>query len=454
MEAAQTSSRRLLRFYVAVVALGAVAAIVVAASGHRWDASSKAVNALIALLAISLVAELGSLRLSVGSSTFSIAFIPFLAAAFLFDPLPAMALGGLTLFLAEALFRKKPLIKVIFNTSKEVLTIGLAAGVYQALGGDPSLSAFALNFPAVVAAGVLYTAANSVAVGFAVSLDEGLQFSKAWLRMYSGSLMYDLFATPAPALLAYLYVRFELAGIAMLAVPLFIVRHIYAQNLRLEQSSRDLLDLMVKAIEARDPYTSGHSQRVMEYARVIAKELGLSGRHVEQIATAALLHDVGKIYEEYAPLLRKEGKLTPDEKKLLQSHPVRSAELVSTISTLKGPIADAVRHHHENFDGTGYPDGFAGERIPIGARVIMIADTLDAMTTNRPYRRALPFERVVEELKKLAGRQFDPRLADLVLRSAGIRRMISAICPPQLVHEQGTPASMQGPPHRGSRAAV
>src|SRR5438046_7633812 len=140
--------------------------------------------------------------------------------------------------------------------------------------------------------------------------------------------------------------------------------------------NRDVLELMVKAIEARDPYTPGHYQRVSQYARILAKEAGLSGRQVEQIATAALLHDVGKIYEDYAPLLRKEGKLTPEERRLLQSHPSRSAELVTTISKLQGPVADAVRYHHENFDGSGYPDGVAGENIHIGARILLVDDSL------------------------------------------------------------------------------
>jgi HD-GYP domain-containing protein (c-di-GMP phosphodiesterase class II) len=145
---------------------------------------------------------------------------------------------------------------------------------------------------------------------------------------------------------------------------------------------------------------------------------------VDQIATAALLHDVGKVYEEYAPLLRKEQKLTPEERSLLESHPVRSAELVTTISSLRGPVELAVRHHHENYDGTGYPSKLAGERIPVGARIIMIADTLDAMTTDRPYRNALPFDRVVEELRRYAGRQFDPHLADIAVRSPTIRRLL------------------------------
>jgi HD-GYP domain-containing protein (c-di-GMP phosphodiesterase class II) len=192
----------------------------------------------------------------------------------------------------------------------------------------------------------------------------------------------------------------------------------------------------------------------MAYARLIAREAGLSGKQVEQIATAALLHDVGKIYDEYAPLLTKDGTLTPAERKLLQSHPIRSAELVSTISSLRGLVAECVRHHHENYDGSGYPDGFAGERIPIGARVIMIADTLDAMTTDRPYRGALSFDRVAEEIKKYVGRQFDPRLSEIVLSSTTIRRMVCEVAPRPAPHEYPVPVSMQGPPARPARVGV
>jgi HD-GYP domain-containing protein (c-di-GMP phosphodiesterase class II) len=103
--------------------------------------------------------------------------------------------------------------------------------------------------------------------------------------------------------------------------------------------------------------------------------------------------------------------------------------LIGTISTLKGAVELAVRHHHENYDGTGYPDGLRGEEIPVGSRIIMIADTLDAMTTDRPYRKALHFDRVIEEFRKYSARQFDPRLADLAIRSQAIRRLVGAASP-------------------------
>jgi len=145
---------------------------------------------------------------------------------------------------------------------------------------------------------------------------------------------------------------------------------------------------------------------------------------VDDIKRAALLHDVGKIYEEFAPLLRKEGKLTPEERMTMRTHVIRSAQLVDTATRLRGSVQAMIRHHHENFDGSGYPDGLAGEDIPMGARIIMIADTIDAMTTDRPYRRAMSLSRAIEELETFAGRQFDPQLVKLVSKSASIRRLL------------------------------
>ncbi len=429
MQTTSVGNNSLLRFYVSAVAAGAALALALAASQHGWETSERFANGFIAILAVGLIAEISSVSVNLGSSVFSIAFIPFLAATFLFRPFWAMTLGGLAVLLVETLVRKKPLIKAVFNSSKEILTIGLAATAYHLLGGEPSVERDLFNLAplAIFGAGVVYATTNSIILCYAVSLAEGLDFIEAWKRIYGGSILYDLFATPIPAALAYLYVHYELRGVVLVTVPLFIVRHIYAQNLRLEQSNREMLELMVNQVELVEPYTSGHSKRVSLYARALAREAGIHGKQVDQITTAALLHDVGKVYEEYAPLLRKQGKLTAEERALLESHPVRSAELLTTISSLRGPVELAVRHHHENFDGTGYPSRLAGARIPIGARIIMIADTLDAMTTDRPYRMALPFERVVDELRRYAGKQFDPDLVEVAVRSPTIRRLVSGV---------------------------
>lgn len=225
-------------------------------------------------------------------------------------------------------------------------------------------------------------------------------------------------------LLAFLYIEAGILGLLLVIVPLFFVRHAAQVTFRLEQANRELLELMVKSIEARDPYTSGHSLRVATYAKALARALGLGAREIEQIETGALLHGVGKIYEEFAPVLRKQGRLTEEERLLMHTHPVRSAELVATISSLRGPVERCVRAHHENFDGGGYPDGLVGEEIPVGARIIMVADTADAMMTDRPYREALSYERVVDELEKYTGTQFDPEIVQAFRHSTAIRRLV------------------------------
>ena len=388
-------------------------------------------NALAAFALLGFLSEATYLRLRVGQSetNASVAFIPFIASLLLFDTGWAVSIAAAAELGVEYVVRKKPPIKITFNVAQLIVSLSLASWVYHWLGGTTSLTQFHLTMEsagATAAAVVTYFVVNTTAITAAVALSDRLAFDAAWRRIGGPSLIYDIFSSALGPLLAFLYVQFQLWGIVLLVLPLFFVRHIYQVNMQLEQVNRDLLELMVKAIEARDQYTSGHSLRVSRVAGQLAKESGMGSKVVEQITTAALLHDVGKIHEDFAPLLRKEAKLDGTEKALMQTHPSRSADLVSTISAFRGPIEQAVRYHHENYDGTGYPHGLAGEAIPIGARVIMLADTMDAMTTDRPYRRALTYERVVEELRRYSGRQFDPRLVDVAINSAAIRDMVAA----------------------------
>jgi putative nucleotidyltransferase with HDIG domain len=203
---------------------------------------------------------------------------------------------------------------------------------------------------------------------------------------------------------------------SLLWLPILGLRQLNTTNLELAQTNRELLELMVKSIEARDPYTSGHSRRVREYAISIARLIGLSANEVEKIGTAALLHDVGKIYDKYAPILLKQDRLSPEEWAVIKEHPADGANLVATMTRLR-ELVPAVRHHHENWDGTGYPDGLKAEEIPLASRIIMFADTFDAMTTKRPYRGPLGEEDVRAEIIRHRGRQFDPEIADRLIAS-------------------------------------
>lgn len=401
-------------------------------------------NALVAFMVLGIASDSAFLpvpRISSARVGSSVVFIPFLASVLLFAPPWPMVIACVTGLVAQLIVRRKTLVRASFNTAQYMLFVGLGGLVYRALGGHVGFDRVHVNFAAFAALVLVFFIVNQGTVSLAVSLTTDISVREAWTRIAGDSLLYDLVSSSLAIVLAYLFVEFQIVGLAVLVLPLFFVRHMYQMNLQVERVNRELLELMVKAIEARDPYTSGHSVRVSEYARSVARELGLAPKHVDDIATAALLHDVGKIHEDFAPLLRKQGRLTPEERMVMQAHPVRSAELAGTIAEFRGRVQADIRNHHENYDGTGYPDGLVGEGIPIGARIIMIADTIDAMTTDRPYRRALTLHRALEELAKYAGHQFDPNLVNLVYRSPSIRRLLG----PQLAPEATVPPSMQAP---------
>jgi len=419
------------RVYLLVGAVSALAVFLVFMP--EWQvppaSPSKFWNALAAFALLSIVSDALFFRIPIANSSASLAFIPLQATVPLFGHPWPMLIGGFTALVVDTLIRKKPIIRVVFNTAQYMLAVGCGALVYRALGGTVGLENFSFLFLPFVALVVTFFLVNHGSVSLAVALSTGVSVREAWGRIAGRALVNDLFSSTLAVLLVFLYVKLMLPGIVILVFPLFLVRQLYQMNLQLQEELEEKLELMVKAMEARDPYTSGHSRRVAEYALSIGRELKLSADSLDGIKRAALLHDVGKIYEEFAPLLRKDGRLTPEERVVMRSHVVRSAELVATAAKLRGSVEAMIRHHHENFDGSGYPDGLGGEEIPIGARIIMIADTIDAMTTDRPYRRAMTFARALDELQAHAGSQFDPSLVRVVARSTSIRRLLGAEAP-------------------------
>jgi len=183
----------------------------------------------------------------------------------------------------------------------------------------------------------------------------------------------------------------------------------------------DLLDLylhtiqsLAAAIDAKDSYTHGHSRRVMYFSIAIAEAMGFSGDELNTLRHTALLHDVGKIGISES-ILQKPGKLTDEEFDNIRSHPVVGSHILESIDFLKD-VRMQMKHHHEKYDGTGYPDGLKGEEIPLGARIIAVADTYDAMTSTRSYRKGLKHEVAVEEIKRCSGTQFDPKVVEAFLK--------------------------------------
>ncbi len=167
------------------------------------------------------------------------------------------------------------------------------------------------------------------------------------------------------------------------------------------------------AVEAKDQYTHGHSENVMKFTVVLARKIGLSPQDVEQIKYAGLLHDIGKIGVSEA-ILNKPGRLSDEEFEEIRKHPELGARIISDVPFLKS-LVPLVRHHHEFYNGAGYPDGIAGENIPFGARVLSVADAFEAMTSDRPYRKSLPRTVATDILRKESGTQFDPSIVDAFL---------------------------------------
>jgi len=339
-----------------------------------------------------------------------IAFIPLLSGVAV-TPSLAMVVGAGTAILFAEYFRRREPIRVVFNAAQFTLSVGLAVLVFSAANGAPLTKAGFTNFVPFIAAYPTFFLFNAICFAGVMSVSSHERFVSVLLRATGGaSVIYDLVGMPIVFGFAYTYVRIGWGWSGALLLPLVGLRQVYKTNRELQTVNEELLQLMVAAIEARDPYTSGHSQRVATYSRVVARAAALGPRGIERVYTAALMHDVGKIHEEFAPILRKPGRLSDVERAIMKTHTEKGAVLVGRVTQFED-LVPTVRAHHEAWNGSGYPDGLKGEAIPLGARIIALADTIDAMTTDRPYREALPAELVRAEILKEAGRQFDPRLA-------------------------------------------
>jgi HD-GYP domain-containing protein (c-di-GMP phosphodiesterase class II) len=167
----------------------------------------------------------------------------------------------------------------------------------------------------------------------------------------------------------------------------------------------------VSSLEAKDTYTRGHSERVSDYARAVGVALGLKKQDLDMLVFGAVLHDIGKIGVADG-ILNKSGPLTPEEWRIVRAHPEMGARIVSHIQYLE-PAVGLILHHHERIDGRGYPHGLAGDDIELGARIVTVVDAFDAMTTHRPYRRAMDAEQAIRLLRQHAGRQFDAKVVDV-----------------------------------------
>lgn len=379
--------------------------------------------AICVLSILAIAADMLSFALPQAASG-SISFIPYFAAVVIVPGWPTVAAIALIRCGFE-LSHRRALHKFVFNVAQHSMAVSAAIWIYRALGGEGLLSigsvsrfsflTHSVGLSALVAF-ICGLAINNTLVLGVISLSGGRPLWNSWAQQGFAMILMDLITAPLILFFAWVYAEFGWIAAATLWVPILGLRQVHKTNIELERTIEELLQLMVKSLEARDPYTSGHSRRVQHYSAIIARSLGLAEREIDQTSQAALLHDVGKIHEKYAGVLSKTDKLSPEEWALIQEHSADGANLVATMTRLRD-IVPSIRHHHENWDGTGYPDGLAGELIPLAARIIRFADTIDAMTTERPYRAPLTELQVRTEIIRCRGTQFDPVIADRLLSS-------------------------------------
>ncbi len=401
----------------------------------------------LALVLLGALFEVLAVHASVGAhqSASSISFLPFFASVLLFPPAAAVIGVAVTSFPTQIFVHKKPLLRAAFNSAQAVLAMAIAVEVYAGLGGHYSvpLSPNILSGSGVLSfAGlaVAFFAINQILVSIAIAFSTGNRISTIVSRVAAPSganLLYDVLVSPIAIVVALLFSSYSLGGLVMVCLPLLIIRHSYVSILRLQQVNKDLLTVLVKTIETRDPYTSGHSIRVSLLARAIAEDMDLPASRIDQVEMAAIVHDIGKVDAIYASIIRKEGSLTDAERRVIVTHAAKGAEFLETLTSFSSDVIEGVRHHHERYDGTGYPDGLVGNQIPLAARIIMLCDSIDAMLSDRPYRKALSVAHVRAELLRCAGTQFDPRIVDIILRRSTLERAAALVRPesdkPQLV---------------------
>lgn len=327
----------------------------------------------------------------------------------LFGPGIAVWFGLLGALVSSGLARKVPFYKLLFNMGQLILTLGTAALVFQAMGGDVYDPNFYSLIGAFVVCVPVYFFVNNALICLVIGFTEKISPLRVWLVNFRWTVGHDLILAPLGVVVALLYAKVGIWSIFAFFAPLALARYVYKLYMDLRDAYFDSIAALASALDASDPYTKGHSDRVTEYAKKTARAMKLSEREIESIEFAGRLHDIGKIGIDRS-ILRKRSMLNDRERAEMQKHPVMGSEIAGKLKFMR-KTEGYVGYHHERFDGLGYPKGLKGEEIPIGARILGVVDAFDAMTSDRPYRPALSVEVAIQELRKGAGQQFDPEIA-------------------------------------------
>lgn len=298
-----------------------------------------------------------------------------------------------------------PLYKTIFNASQSIIVTSIMSLIYLKNGGK--IGEFDL-IPTIVILflGVLL---NTIIISGFLSISGNMKFINTWIANIKGVFPSAIAVGTMGIIVALAFIGYGYGAVILFFGPLLLARYSFKLYVEMRNLYISTIQVLNKTVEAKDPYTSGHASRVEELAIQLAENYGLPFDSIQNIKTAAILHDIGKI-GIHDSILNKASKLSQEEFQEIMKHPSIGAEIISKVDFLKN-ITAIIKHHHERYDGKGYPDGLAGNEIPIEACILTIVDSYDAMTSDRPYRKALSKEEALEEIRVNAGTQFHPDLA-------------------------------------------
>jgi hypothetical protein len=394
--------------------LGAAATIATWRAGWRLPINAMSVT----LLAAVLVSELLAVDLPNGASI-SLSYPLTVSAIVLLGPIGAVAAVVVSSLPYLMPGPSRFFTRTVFNLGQIALSALLPAWLYIWLGGrllagQPMTPA---DFPALLlplaAAASMGIVANFLLGGIGHSMINDVSLESIWREAFSWMLASQVAFGLLGIAIAQVMSITGAMGLALFVVPLVVARQLHQRYLNLREAYADTIRSLVGAIEAKDPYTKGHSVRVAHYVSLIARRMGRRPDEAERLERAALLHDLGKVGVSSA-VLCKEGRLNETEFSQIRKHPDIAAHILESVPHL-ADIVPVVQYHHERYDGGGYGAGLVGEDIPLDARILAVADSYDAMTSDRAYRRALSDAEAVEELRRNAGGQFDESIVEALI---------------------------------------
>lgn len=336
------------------------------------------------------------------------------AAILLFPPAYAMLIAASGTILAH-LVRREPPLQAIFNTSQTALQAAGGSLLLAMVGWNTDHLQFndPVQMAAIAGAAIVMYLINTFSVATVVGLQSGMAPLHIWYHSAVSLNRAEHISQLGLGLLGAAVVDVHLWTLPLLVLLAFAVYLSLERHVQLRQQTVDAVESLADMVDLRDRYTADHSRRVAAYARELAIALDLTPDEVDLVERAARVHDIGKVLID-SRIISKGGPLDDAEWQEFQRHPVTGAEILSRFPQFV-LATRYVRHHHERIDGGGYPDRLCGEQIPFGARIIAVADSFDAMTSNRAYRPALPVEKVLSEFQRQRGVQWDDRVVAVLL---------------------------------------